>query len=215
MTALIVTGTDTGVGKTVVSAMLTLALNGVYWKPIQAGTAGGTDKKRVAELTGLPASRFRAERYVLREALSPHLAAELDDMDIETETLELPTDIPPDCRLIVEGAGGVLVPLNRATLQVMLFARWRAPVVLCARTTLGTINHTLLSLEALKHREIEVMGIIFVGNAMPDRERTIVEFGKTKRLGRLPMLPQLNAATLMKAFEANFDQRDFEAVHER
>jgi len=215
MTALIVTGTDTGVGKTVVSAMLTLALNGVYWKPIQAGTADGTDRMRVAELTGLPESHFRTERYVLREALSPHLAAELDDMDIETETLELPTDIPPDCRLIVEGAGGVLVPLNRATLQVMLFARWRAPVILCARTTLGTINHTLLSLEALKQREIEVLGIIFVGNAMPDSERTIVEFGKTKRLGRLPMLPQLNATTLMKAFEANFDRRDFEAAYER
>ncbi len=136
-------------------------------------------------------------------------------MDIETETLELPTDIPPDCRLIVEGAGGVLVPLNRETLQVMLFARWRAPVILCARTTLGTINHTLLSLEALKQREIEVLGIIFVGNAMPDSERTIVEFGKTKRLGRLPMLPQLDATTLMKAFEANFDRRDFEAAHER
>src|SRR6266850_7711557 len=124
MSPLIVTGTDTGVGKTVVSAMLTLALDGIYWKPIQAGTADGSDRMRVAELTGLPASRFRAERFVLREALSPHRAAELEDLEIQPEELELPNDVPPERVLIVEGAGGVLVPINRGTLQVMLFARW-------------------------------------------------------------------------------------------
>jgi dethiobiotin synthetase len=215
MRPLIVTGTDTGVGKTVVSAMLTLALDGVYWKPIQAGTSAGTDRMRVAEITGLPESRFRPERYVLRQALSPHLAAELEELEIQPEDVELPNDVPPERALIVEGAGGVLVPINRETLQVMLFAGWRAPVILCARTTLGTINHTLLSLEALKLREIEVLGIIFVGNAMPDSERTIMDFGKTKRLGRLPPLPELNAAALRSAFETYFDRRDFETAYER
>ena len=215
MRPLVVTGTDTGVGKTVVSAMLTLALDGIYWKPIQAGTAEGTDRMRVAELTGLPESHFRAERFVLREALSPHLAAELEDLEIQPEDVELPHDVPTDRALIVEGAGGVLVPISRRSLQVMVFARWHAPVILCARTTLGTINHTLLSLEALKLREIEVLGIIFVGNAMPDSERTIVDFGKTKRLGRLPLLPELNAAALSRAFETHFDRLDFERAYER
>jgi dethiobiotin synthetase len=215
MRPLIVTGTDTGVGKTIVSAMLTLVLDGIYWKPIQAGTSAGTDTMRVAEITGLPEFRFRAERYVLRQALSPHLAAELEDLEIQAEDVELPNDVPPERVLIVEGAGGVLVPINRETLQVMLFARWRAPVILCARTTLGTINHTLLSLEALKLREIEVLGIIFVGNAMPDSERTIMDFGKTKRLGRMPLLPDLNAAALRGAFKTHFDRRDFETAYER
>jgi dethiobiotin synthetase len=209
MRPLIVTATDTDVGKTVVSAMLTLALDAIYWKPIQAGTTDGTDRQRVAALTDLPDDRFRPERYVLREPLSPHRAAELDGVEIDPRQLELPTDGPAGRWLITEGAGGVLVPINRRMLQVELFARWRAPVVLCARTTLGTINHTLLSLEALKRRDIDVLGVIFVGDAMPDTERTIVEFGDTKSLGRLPFLSQLNAGALKAAFAASFDRGDF------
>jgi dethiobiotin synthetase len=215
MRPLIVTATDTDVGKTVVSAMLTLALDAIYWKPIQAGTAGGTDRERVAALTGLTEDRFRREVHVLREPLSPHRAAELDGIEIDTRRLELPEDVPSDRWLIVEGAGGVLVPINRGMLQVELFARWRAPAVLCARTSLGTINHTLLSLEALKRRGIAVLGIIFVGEPMPDTERTIIEFGGTRSLGRLPILPRLDADALKAAFASSFDRRDFEAAYER
>ena len=102
MKPLIVTGTDTGIGKTVVSAMLTLALDDIYWKPIQSGTADGTDRQRVAALTGLGTDRFRTERYVLREPLSPHRAAELDGVEISTDDLDMLTDIPPGRRLIVE-----------------------------------------------------------------------------------------------------------------
>jgi dethiobiotin synthetase len=215
MKPLIVTATDTDVGKTVVSAMLTLALDAIYWKPIQAGTADGTDRQRIATLTGLPEKRFRPERYVLREPLSPHRAAELEGVEIDPRQLELPADVPSGRWLIIEGAGGVLVPINRRMLQIDLFARWRAPAVLCARTSLGTINHTLLSLEALKQRGIAVLGIVFVGEPMPDTERTIVEFGGTKSLGRLPILPHLNARALKAAFAASFDRRDFETAHER
>ncbi len=215
MKPLIVTGTDTGIGKTVVSALLTLALDGIYWKPIQAGTADGTDRQRVAALTGLPQERFRPERHVLREPLSPHRAAELDGVEIRAETLDLPADIPSGRRLIIEGAGGVLVPINRQMLQVELFARWRVPVVLCARTRLGTINHTLLSLEALKRRGVDVLGIVFVGEPMPDSERTIVEFGGVRSLGRLPILPKLGAGPLTDAFAASFNRRDFETADER
>jgi dethiobiotin synthetase len=214
MKPLIVTGTDTGVGKTVVSAMLTLALDGIYWKPIQAGTADGTDRQRVAMLTGLGEERFRPERYVLREPLSPHRAAELDGVEICAEQLDVPADIPSGCRLVIEGAGGVLVPINRLMLQTELFTRWRAPAVLCARTSLGTINHTLLSLEALKGRGVDVLGIVFVGESMPDIERTIVEFGGTKSLGRVPILPKPDAGTLKAAFTSSFDRQDFEAADE-
>lgn len=215
MKPLIVTGTDTGIGKTVVSALLTLALDGIYWKPIQAGTADGTDRQRVVAMTGLPEERFRPERYILREPLSPHRAAELDGVEIRAETLDLPADIPSGRRLIIEGAGGVLVPINRQMLQVELFARWRVPVVLCARTRLGTINHTLLSLEALKRRGVDVLGIVFVGEPMPDSERTIVEFGGVRSLGRLPILPKLGADALSSAFAASFNRRDFETADER
>jgi dethiobiotin synthetase len=211
MKPLIVTGTDTGIGKTVVSAMLALALDGIYWKPIQAGTADDTDRKRVALMTGLPDERLLPERYVLQEPLSPHRAAELDGLEIQADMLDLPADIPRHRRLIIEGAGGVLVPINRRMLQADLFARWNGPTVLCARTSLGTINHTLLSLEALKRRGIEVLGIVFVGNSMLDSERTIVEFSGVRSLGRLPILKQLDANALTEAFAVSFDRRDFEA----
>jgi dethiobiotin synthetase len=212
MKPLIVTGTDTGIGKTVVCAMLTLALEGIYWKPIQSGTDGGTDTQRVRALTDLPPSHFLPERYVLRAPLSPHRAAELDGITIALESLDLPqTD--GNRRLIVEGAGGVLVPIDRQTLQIALFSRWRAPVLVVARTTLGTINHTLLTLEALRRRAIQTVGIIFVGDAMPDTERTIAEFGGLRILGRLPILPALDAGTLREAFATHFDRRDFELAH--
>lgn len=211
MSPLIVTGTDTGVGKTVVSATLTLALNGQYWKPIQSGTVDGTDRELVVALTGLPQSRFLPERYVLREPLSPHRAAEIDGVAIDLDTLTLPQS-DRHC-LIVEGAGGVLVPLNRNALMIDLFARWMAPVIVVARTTLGTINHSLLTLEALNRRSIPVLGIVFVGDAMPDTERTIAEFGGTKILGRVPVLPVLDTRSLRETFAAHFNRADFEAVH--
>lgn len=214
MKALIVTGTDTGLGKTVVSAMLMLALEGMYWKPIQSGTEAGTDRQRAAALTGLPPSRFLPERYVLGEPLSPHRAAELEGIAIAPSALDLP-EVPPGRWVIVETAGGVLVPINRSTLQIALLSRWRAPLVVVARTELGTINHTLLTLEALKRRAVEVLGVIFVGEAMPDTERTIAEFGNVKRLGRLPILSVLDATTLSQAFTAHFDRRDFEAAYGR
>jgi dethiobiotin synthetase len=212
MKPLIVTGSDTGVGKTVVCAMLTLALEGIYWKPIQSGTDGGTDTQRVKAMTNLPPSHCLPERFVLRAPLSPHRAAELDGISIAPESLDLP-QTSENRWLIVEGAGGVLVPIDRQTLQIALFSRWRAPVLVVARTALGTINHTLLTLEALRRRAIKVTGVIFVGDAMPDTERIIAEFGGVKSLGRLPILPALDAGTLCEAFRTNFDRRDFESAH--
>lgn len=209
MNALVVTGTDTGIGKTVVAAMLTLALGAVYWKPVQSGTEGGTDTAVVAALTGLGPERLLAERYVFSQPLSPHRAAELDGVELEPAVLELPVETAEGRPLVVEGAGGLMVPLTRQVLFIDLFQRWAAPVVLVARTGLGTINHTLLSVEALRRRAIPILGIAFVGEAIPDNEQTICAFAAVKRLGRLPRLPELNAAALRAAFAADFSPADF------
>jgi dethiobiotin synthetase len=111
--------------------------------------------------------------------------------------------------LVVEGAGGLLVPLTRQLTYIDMFARWRAPVVLCARTTLGTINHTLLSIEAIRARGIALTGVAFIGEENVDSEGIIIELGRTRRLGRLPRLSSLTADTLRAAFTAHFDVKDF------
>ena len=215
MNPLIVTGTDTNIGKTVVAAMLTLCLDGMYWKPIQAGTKDGTDSMRVAKMTGLGAEHFLPERYVLKSPLSPHRAAELDSVKIEKNKLQLPSDIAAEKILIIEGAGGVLVPLTRELLQVELFAQWAAPTILCASTELGTINHSLLSIEALRKRGVDILGIIFIGDEMADSESTIISMGKTRHLGRLPFLNECNPKTLRATFHENFREQDFRAGHGR
>ncbi len=156
MTApIIVVGTDTGVGKTVFSAALAGALGAAYWKPIQSGLLEETDTQTVLRLSGLSPRDIVSELYRLRTPASPHLAAEIDGITIDIETLALPDTAKP---LVVEAAGGLLVPLTRLTTYIELIARWRAPVVLCARTTLGTINHSLLSIEALRARGIPLLG---------------------------------------------------------
>ncbi len=202
----IVSGTDTGIGKTTAAAMLTLALEADYWKPIQSGTEDGTDKATVASLTGLPAERFRPEAYVLTEPLSPHRSAELDGIEIDLARLILPQTSRP---LIVEGAGGLLVPIRRDLLQIDLFKTWSAPVILCARTGLGTINHTLLSIEALRARSMTLHGILFIGDDNADNMRTIAEISGARVLGRLPWLERTNAGALRDAFARHFDLKDF------
>lgn len=203
---IVVTGTDTDIGKTVFAAALTGALGASYWKPVQSGAANDSDSDSVATLTGLPRERILPEAYRLNEPLSPHRAAELDGVGIDPARLALPDVSGP---LVVEGAGGVLVPVTRNLLFADLFVRWACPVVLVARTCLGTINHSLLSIEALRARGVPVMGIAFVGDANEDNEATIVAIGKVRRLGRLPRLTPLSAETLANAFAANFDLADF------
>ncbi len=202
---IVVTGTDTDIGKTVFAAGLTAALGARYWKPVQAGLADGSDAASVVTL-GVPADRVLPEAYRLTTPCSPHLAAEIDRVTIDPDRLALP-DV--DGPLVVEGAGGVLVPVTRDLIFADLFARWGKPVVLVARTGLGTINHSLLSIEALRRRSVPILGIAFVGDAVEDSEATIATLGKVRRLGRLPRLDPLNAATLAQAFNANFDLKAF------
>jgi dethiobiotin synthetase len=206
---IVVTGTDTGIGKTVFAAGLTQLLDGYYFKPVQAGLGEETDTAVVQRLSGLPADRMLAEVWRLNTPASPHLAAERDGVIIDPAAFNLPTLDRP---LIVEGAGGLMVPLTRDDLYIDLFASWRAPVVLCARTALGTLNHTLLSLEALQRRGIPVLGIALIGDVHADNERTLREMGHAPILGTLPLLNPLTPQSLGKAFSVAFARESFVAA---
>jgi dethiobiotin synthetase len=206
---IVVAGTDTEIGKTVFSAGLAAVLGANYWKPIQAGLEGETDSQLVVRLGGLSDDRIVPERYRLKTPASPHQAAAIDGVRIAAESLDV-----PDCGgrpLVIEGSGGLLVPLDDTTLYIDVFARWRLPIVLCARTALGTINHSLLSIEALRHRKLDILGIAFIGDGSPESERVICEIGRVRRLGRLPRLSPLTRSSLRAAFEDSFDPGDFKS----
>jgi len=203
---LFVSGTDTNVGKTIFAAALAGALDAHYWKPVQAGDLERSDSDRVRVLSGLAPAKVLTEAYRLATACSPHRAAEIDCVEIETDRLSLP-DVDP---LVVEGAGGLLVPLSRDRLLADLLARWQLPVVLVARTALGTINHSLLSIHALRSWGIPLLGIAFVGDSRAASEDIICEAGGVRRLGRLPCLERLDAVSLRQAFLANFNIADFQ-----
>ena len=202
MRAVVVTGTDTGVGKTVFAAGLTVALGAQYWKPVQAGVDPASDTD-VATTVG---ARVLPEAYRLATPASPHLAARIDGVTIDPERLILPQVDGP---LVVEGAGGVLVPLSDTLLYADIFAMWQAPVILCARTGLGTINHSLLSIEALRTRDVPVLGIVFIGEAHEENERIVPLIGQVRSLGRLPVLETIAAESLADAMR---DHIDLEAI---
>ncbi len=195
MTRFIVTGTDTDVGKTVFAAGLSQALKASYWKPAQAGLEGETDSQAVARLA--PEATVLPEAYRLETPCSPHEAARVDGVQIDDAALALPQVDGP---LVVEGAGGVLVPYREDLLAADLFARWSLPAIVVARTTLGTISHTLLSIEALTTRGLPVAGVAFIGEEEPVAEGAITRIAEVPHLGRLPRLAPLDSDTLAAAF---------------
>jgi dethiobiotin synthetase len=205
---IVVTGTDTGIGKTVFASALVQALGAFYWKPVQAGLDPPTDSDTVARLAGVASDRILPEVYRLEEPIAPHLAARHMNLAIDPARLELPAI---EGALVIEGAGGALVPLTASFLFADLFARWRAPVVLVARTALGTINHSLLSIEALRARAVPLLGVAFVGPANAESEASIAEIGGVRRLGRLPPVEPLDPSSLARAFAAHFRVEDFQS----
>ena len=202
----VVTGTDTDIGKTVFAAGLTRLVDGAYWKPVQAGTDGGTDSTRVATLAALPPERILPEAYRLATPCSPHAAAAVEGIAIDPARLDPPASDRP---LVIEGAGGVLVPLTRTLVYADLFARWHEPVIVVSSTRLGTINHSLLTIEALRTRGVPIHGIAFTGEPVPESESIICTLGHIRRLGRLPRLDPLTPDTLASAFAQAFAAEDF------
>lgn len=192
-----VTGTDTNVGKTVVSAMLTLGFQAVYWKPIQSGLEPITDTDYVRQVTGLGDSHFLTEKFRLTEPLSPHASAAIDQVEIHLSDFQLPSIDRP---LIVEGAGGLMVPLNDRDYIIDLIKQLNLPVCLVARSSLGTINHTLLSIAQLRRYEIPILGVILNGEKNPSNRAAIAHYGQVPILGELEPLKSIDPATLQQAF---------------
>jgi dethiobiotin synthase len=190
MSAIFVTGTDTGIGKTVVSAWLALHARADYWKPVQSGVdADGTDSELVFRWSG---ARIHAETLRLSEPLSPHLAAQRDGVRIQLQDFSLPSA----GRLVVEGAGGVLVPLNDHDTMIDLMRHLALPVLLVARSGLGTINHTCLSVGALRARGVPVAGVVMVGDPNPENRFAITHYARVPVLAELPRLAQVTQAAL-------------------
>lgn len=196
MRKIFVTGIGTDVGKTVVAAILTEALQADYWKPIQCGSLHLTDTERVKRLVSSPSSVFHPEAYKFEQALSPHAAAELSDIKIRNSKLIVPET---DNTLIIEGAGGIMVPYNSKgdTLLEIIQAN-QAEVVLVSRHYLGSINHTLLTLEYLKSNNINVLGIIFNGEENLLSEKVILQQSKVNLLGKVPLEYELSKDIVKK-----------------
>lgn len=202
--AFFITGTDTGVGKTVVSAILAKGLGAAYWKPVQSGLDGETDTETVQSLTALPENHFFPEAYRLRNPLSPHLAAKEDGLHISLETMGLPKGLSPFPHLIVEGAGGLMVPLNERHFMIDLMERLHLPVILVARSGLGTINHTLLSLEMVQRHGLHVWGVVMNGPLNPGNREAITHFGKTEVLAEIEPVTPLNSEIVSTLFNRFF-----------
>ena len=196
-----VTGIGTEVGKTVASAYLQLALDADYWKPVQAGDLDFGDTDRVRSYTSMPPERYHPERYRLRTPASPHYAARLDGLEISLDDFTLPDT--GDRPLLVEGAGGLLVPLNERDCMIDLVRQLGLPVILVSRHYLGSINHTLLSVEVLRGRGCEVAGIVFSGGDNAESARIIARLSGVPILAELPELGEINAAALRAFLSAN------------
>ncbi|MGA8366485.1 MAG: dethiobiotin synthase [Candidatus Acidiferrales bacterium] len=205
-----ITGTDTNVGKTLVSALLCAALDAIYWKPIQTGTREGTDRTTVMRLAGLPRDRTIPEIYRFAPPVSPHLAARRAGVRIELKKIRMPRIATAE-NLIVEGAGGALVPINSSQLMTHLMKHLRLPILLVSRTSLGTINHTLLSVAALRAARLDLRGVVMSGAPNAENRKAIERYGNVQVIGTVPFLKKINRETLVQVFQKYFDREVFAA----
>ena len=189
-----ITGTDTDAGKTVAAAWAMLHLDADYWKPTQSGLEPPTDKEIVQAITRFDDTRFHQETYRLTQPLSPHEAARRDGIEIEMEAFALPQT---SRSLIVEGAGGLMVPLNKDFLVIDLIKKLALPAILVCRSGLGTINHTLLSLEALRTRQIPVAGLIISGPKTMHNRKALEEYGKIPVIAEIDFMEDINKKSLL------------------
>lgn len=211
MKGLFVTGTGTNIGKTVASAALLCRYRATvpvcYWKPVQTGFPADDDTATVRNLASCAVEEICASGVRLPRPLSPHLSARLSDVRIAIpEVMKLARPTSPQRRWIVEGAGGVLVPLNETQLMIDLMMALALPALVVASSQLGTINHTLLTLEALRKRSIAVAGVILVGEPNPENRRAIETFGSVAVLGEMPLFDVLSPAVLSQWSSQELDR---------
>jgi dethiobiotin synthetase len=203
---IVVAGIDTDAGKTLVSALFCLGLNAGYWKPVQAGLLPHTDTEWVKATTALTHSHFYPEAYRFFTPASPHFAAEAESIRIEEAQIQIPDH---SGHLVIEGAGGLMVPLRKDFLYLDLLETWKLPVLLVVRTYLGSINHSLLSIEALKRRGIPIAGLVFNDGPNPDAiasksSDVISEYSGIPVLGRLRKMDVVDRESLLRLWEKGF-----------
>jgi dethiobiotin synthetase len=193
-----ITGISTGIGKTVTSAVLVEKLKADYWKPIQSGDLDQSDSLTVKSLISNQKSTIHPEKYKLTQPLSPHLSAKLDGVHIQLENLTPPQT---ENTLIIEGAGGLMVPLNEKELLLDLIKNLGIEVIVVSQNYLGSINHTLLTINTLKQNQIKIKGIIFSGDENLETQRYILQYTNVNDLGRIPFIENLNKEEIIKAGE--------------
>ncbi|MBU0696960.1 MAG: dethiobiotin synthase [Bacteroidetes bacterium] len=193
-----ITGIGTEIGKTLISAILVQKLKADYWKPIQSGDLDFSDTIKVKNLINNKKSIFHPEAYRLTQPYSPHYSAKLDNVEIDLSRFKFPET---DNHLIIEGAGGLMVPLNEYHLMIDLIKKLKAEVILVSKNYLGSINHTLLSIEALKNRDIPIKGIIFNGSSSPSTEEIILKMSGIRCLGKIEKLNEIDSKSIIKAGE--------------
>ena len=191
-----ITGIGTGIGKTIVSSIVTEKLQADYWKPIQSGDLDQSDSMKVESLISNSKTVIHQEAFRLTQPLSPHLSATLDNIDLSMDKLFTPST---DNTLIIEGAGGLMVPLNDRELLIDYIIALQVEVILVSQNYLGSINHTLLSLELLKARNVTVKGIIYNGGSNIETERYINQYSPVEILGNIPVLDVITKETIQQA----------------
>lgn len=193
MKQIVIAGIGTGIGKTFIASILAEALEADYWKPIQAGNLHFTDTDFVKKHVSNKRSFFHSEAYRLSQPMSPHAAAEIDGISIELSKLDIPETTN---NLIIELAGGLMVPLNRNELNIHLLEQWKLPVILVIQNYLGSINHSLLSVELLLNRGIPILGIIFNGERNKMTESFIENYTKLNCIAKIEMMDKVDEHTV-------------------
>jgi len=218
LNGLFITGTDTNVGKTVAAAALMHRYrelgNLIYWKPVQTGIEQDDDTATVAKLGACRSDEIWPHGVRLRGPVSPHLAAQWSGTPIDLAQLQsFLAGAPAGRRWVIEGAGGVLVPLNERDLMIDFMVHLKLPVLIVARSTLGTINHTLLTIEAIRRRDLAVSGVIMIGDKNSDNRNAIELHSGVRVVGEMPRFPNLASESLANWAKTELDPGG--AVYER
>jgi dethiobiotin synthetase len=195
MKTIFITGIGTDIGKTIISAIITEHLEADYWKPVQSGEPDNTDTMKVKQLISNNKTVFHTECFKLIEPLSPHASAEIDGVQIQVEDFQLPKS---NNHLVIEGAGGLMVPLNNKSLIADLITYFASSVIVVSRNYLGSINHTLLTIQELRRRNIPIIGIVFNGEYTPQTESFILQYTKLPLLFRVNREEQIDKQTILK-----------------